>query len=635
MQPIILERIVHKVYNGYRIIAVCISKIFDERKYSFIKALSDHAGKAGYRLFIYHTCSDLYWQTKAEKGETAVFQLIDYDITDIVVTFEEGFFDAETLENIRTEAAAHGKPVVCIGAEHEGCINVTFDFKTGFEQVVRHVVESHGIKDVCLIAGLKGEKDSEERIGVYTKVLRENGIPFDEDRLYYGDYWSAPTIKAVRKMIGKNDVPRAVICANDMMAITAGAELQKQGYRIPEDVIITGFDGSVEAKYCTPMLTTCECSYDNMSEMLIKLFEDILAGKTVEKDISVNYSLDISQSCGCIAEAIQINTGEHIRKLRDRFNRYQDEERVLYETSSEFMTCDSPEECSRILGDFDFDRTAVVINKECLDDTVNPVGNRREKAFDDEMCLLFCTESDINDLPKDFNKRSVIPWLDKALEAGDPLVISALCFTDIPQGYVCFYFPIRMEEYGKIPLYVNFLNTSIGSYRNVKYQKYMARHIEDIYKLDALTELYNRNGFYNALEKLERGETKYALVVSADVDGLKYINDHYGHEAGDYAIRAAAEAVNSVKLENKICGRFGGDELALFAYVNSDCGEQVKAQIAEYLSELNRKSGKPFALSASVGAAVSSADTDFDEIMKLSDKRMYEEKSRKPNRRRD
>ena len=89
-----------------------------------------------------------------------------------------------------------------------------------------------------------------------------------------------------------------------------------------------------------------------------------------------------------------------------------------------------------------------------------------------------------------------------------------------------------------------------------------------------------------------------------DVDGLKYINDNFGHEAGDYAIRAAANAIDSVSIENKVCGRFGGDELALFAIVDTDLSEQVKEEIKDKMAELNRRSGRSYVLSVSVGAAV-------------------------------
>lgn len=119
-----------------------------------------------------------------------------------------------------------------------------------------------------------------------------------------------------------------------------------------------------------------------------------------------------------------------------------------------------------------------------------------------------------------------------------------------------------------------------------------------------------------------------------DVDGLKYINDNFGHEAGDYAIRAAANAIDSVSIENKVCGRFGGDELALFAIVDTDLADQVKEEIKDKMAELNRRSGKSYVLSVSVGAAVAPVENFwFDDVMHIADKYMYEDKRQKPHNR--
>ena len=119
-----------------------------------------------------------------------------------------------------------------------------------------------------------------------------------------------------------------------------------------------------------------------------------------------------------------------------------------------------------------------------------------------------------------------------------------------------------------------------------------------------------------------------------DVDGLKYINDNFGHEAGDYAIRAAANAIDSVSIENKDCGRFGGDELALFAIVDTDLADQVKEEIKDKMAELNRHCGKSYVLSVSVGAAVAPVENFwFDDVMHIADKYMYEDKRLKPHNR--
>lgn len=102
------------------------------------------------------------------------------------------------------------------------------DYEAGFEQAVRHIIEYHGITDTAMIAGIEGKEHSEQRIMAYKKVLAENNLPFTDDMLSYGDYWSGPAQKAVEEMIARGHVPKAIICANDMMAITVCAVLSRK-----------------------------------------------------------------------------------------------------------------------------------------------------------------------------------------------------------------------------------------------------------------------------------------------------------------------------------------------------------------------------------------------------------------------
>ena len=620
--------------GNVKIIAVCMCKVYDERNYNFIKTLNSFAVENDYRLFVYHTCSDLYWKTLSEKGEQSVFELIDYNITDAVVTFEEGVYAEDVMTKIRMDAAEYGKPVISVGVEHDDCISIKFDYAKGFEQVVRHVIEQHGVRDIGFIAGRKGEGNSEERTAVFRKILEEHDIPFRNDVFYYGDYWSAPTLKAVDDMIEGNKIPRAIVCANDMMAIAAGAEFQRRGYKIPEDIIITGFDGSEESKFCTPMLTTSGCSYDDTAKTIIDAISKALTGEKTEKIYTVDYDLSVENSCGCKPSIEQINTGEYIRILRDRMNRYQDEERVLYELAVNIMNCETPKTLAALLKEYNFGDVAVVVNGDFFDERKAPGISNRESLFDDEMILLRSLAVEDRNIPQHFDRTSIIPDIENIMNYKVPLIFSVLAHIGIPLGYVCFYYHVQLSEYFKIPLYVNSLNTALGSFRSVTYQKYMTKHIEEMYRHDMLTGLYNRTGFYNALEALPRRNDQLALVVSVDVDGLKYINDNFGHEAGDYAIRAAAAALESVSIENKVCGRFGGDELALFAIVDTDLAEQVKEEINDKMAELNRRSGKSYVLSASVGVAVAPVENFwFDDVMHIADKYMYEDKRQKPHNR--
>ena len=352
------------------------------------------------------------------------------------------------------------------------------------------------------------------------------------------------------------------------------------------------------------MLTTSGCSYDDTAKTIIDVISKALAGEKPEKIYTVDYDLSVENSCGCEPSVEQINTGEHIRILRDRMNRYQDEERVLYELAVNIMNCETPKTLATLLKEYAFGDMAVVVNGDFFDERKDPRVSNREPLFSDKMILLRSRAVEDRDIPQPFDRTNIIPDIENIMDYKVPLIFSALAHIGVPLGYACFYFPAQLNEYFKIPLYVNSLNTALGSFRSVTYQKYMTKHIEEMYRHDMLTGLYNRTGFYNALETLPRRNDQLALVVSVDVDGLKYINDNFGHEAGDYAIRAAANAIDSVSIENKVCGRFGGDELALFAIVDTDLAEQVKKEIKDKMAELNRRSGKSYVLSVSVGAAV-------------------------------
>ena len=69
----------------YKIAALCISRIHDDSSYRIITELNKALTEIGYRLLVYHTCSDLYWKTPSDAGEITVYDLIDMRITDVLI----------------------------------------------------------------------------------------------------------------------------------------------------------------------------------------------------------------------------------------------------------------------------------------------------------------------------------------------------------------------------------------------------------------------------------------------------------------------------------------------------------------------------------------------------------------------
>lgn len=151
---------------------------------------------------------------------------------------------------------------------------------------------------------------------------------------------------------------------------------------------------------------------------------------------------------------------------------------------------------------------------------------------------------------------------------------------------------------------------------------------------DELTGLYNRRGFLTLAEqqlRLERhsGTARGLALIFADMDGLKRINDTFGHEAGSEALKTLSTLLKSVIREADIAARWGGDEFVILSIGSDDQStEMMIERIRERLNEYNLYSGKPYRVECSLGfARVNLSDNrSFEDIIAEADARMYEEK---------
>lgn len=615
--------------KGYKIIALCLAAIQDASSISFITELNDKLNKQGYRLFIYNMSTDMAWSDNIKDSETLVFDLIDYSIVDMVVIMDEKIKSRTVTEYIISNAKAGGVPVIVVDGQCDGCASVRFDYRTGFEEIVRHVMEKHRPGTLHFMAGKRGNPFSEERLEIFAMILREYGIAFDrESMVSYGDFWARPTIKATQRLIDSGDMPKAIICANDIMAINVVALLKKNGYRVPEDVIITGFDGIEEIHLTEPRITTSFCDFRELAGTVIDL---IHKGAPAGKYYALPRMM-ISESCGC-AYGSKIDILDDFSQLNSRFYRYQDDNHVLTQIAEDMQGCRDIEEVPAMMGHRVMNHMCCFLNQWCTDDSVNPMTIHQED-FDDEMYILYNAEAPKPFIPMKFARRSIIPNLDVLLERTHPLIFMELDFMNVAFGYVCFcYKSCDNTDYTKIPQIVSAVNMGIGGLLNKRYQNYLTSQIEHIYIHDSLTGLYNRLGFNREFEKMTkrvRKEEGIVTVVLADLDGLKGINDNYGHAAGDNAIHTVAQALKDSCPQEALCVRFGGDEMLAVMEGDYDIGG-IREKMKNWLEEYNSRAGNPYTVSASLGILITNEteDLEFEDLLKRADALMYQEKRRK------
>lgn len=213
----------------YKIIGICTSCVQSDYVRDIVSSISRKGVKEGYKVLLFNTFCDLYHNISYNHGEASIFDLINYDILDVLIIMPEAIKRDSISNEISKRAHEHGVPVICVDSTMDNCCSVTFNYSDVFEKIVRHVIEFHGCRRVNFIAGVKGNAFSEERIEAYKKVLAENGIEFEPERLGYGDFWDMPTKGVLEKFLESSlEFPQAIICANDAMAIAACSILRER-----------------------------------------------------------------------------------------------------------------------------------------------------------------------------------------------------------------------------------------------------------------------------------------------------------------------------------------------------------------------------------------------------------------------
>ncbi len=172
-----------------------------------------------------------------------------------------------------------------------------------------------------------------------------------------------------------------------------------------------------------------------------------------------------------------------------------------------------------------------------------------------------------------------------------------------------------------------------GASVDVTDRKHLEDRLRGLSLVDELTGLYNRRGFMKLAElqlKIANRARSRLLQIFADVDGLKQINDRFGHEEGDLALIEVARILRQTFRESDVLARIGGDEFAILAADVQDGGAKVcAARLMDKLETHNlSKPDRQYRLSVSVGIAHydPAGPCSIEELLSRSDALMYENK---------
>jgi diguanylate cyclase (GGDEF)-like protein len=187
------------------------------------------------------------------------------------------------------------------------------------------------------------------------------------------------------------------------------------------------------------------------------------------------------------------------------------------------------------------------------------------------------------------------------------------------------YRNVRVDEPGQ-PSYV------LGHAQDVTELRDVQEQLRQLAMTDDLTALHNRRGFFingmRLLVDVVRQE-KGAALFYVDIDGLKRINDTYGHDAGSALIVSTADVLKNSFRAADVLARIGGDEFVALAHLHSELDvETLCARLREHLRDFNAARTRPYEVDLSIGATLvdDPADQNLEEFIARADAAMYRDK---------
>ena len=631
--------------KDYKVIAVVIGEFSATDPAQYLKIFAETCQENHCRAVFFATKTDLYYGNKNDELESHIFDLICVERFDAVVILVETFKGRNRFDALIARANAAGTPVIAVDRKLPGCVNVMFDYREAFRQVMEHMVADHGYRRINFMNGRKNDVYSDERLEVYREVLEEHGIAYDERRVYYGQFWEKPTHREMERMLQEwEELPEAIVCANDAMAIAVNDFLKKKGYRVPEDVATTGFDGLKLGEYCSPRITT---GVHDIQELIQQVYDCVWnVDKTKEqKHFYVPGRLSIGCSCGCDGlKPYQVGT--EMVKMRDDLHRESEflnsmNEMIpvlTYDTTFEDAINAVFERVKPVYYDKIWLCSNLAEEEKGIyrqkQDMWEQLGNSSKTIYSDNLWWIFSdwNEKTVQMADENFvNREDLIPDLTDVLDQYSSVLVTAMHLSEETTGYMAMV--CDMEKF-----WVSAYSSFITSFRYIIELKKEQANVLHAYMSDPLTGLYNRLGFFECMKQLLKQHTKGKLaLISMDLDGLKYINDTFGHAAGDEAIGTFGRMIRE-SATGRLSTRIGGDEflVTVFDAQAQQMAEEIAQKLQEKLASYNKDAHKPYVLEASIGIYTDCIqEHSIDFFMKKADALMYQNKQQHKNRRRD
>ncbi len=470
-------------------------------------------------------------------------------------------------------------PIVVTGAKLEGFPCVDTCVRTDVEDIVRHLMEVHGFRDIVLLTGGKEYETSLERVDGYRAVLEEFGVPFDEEKVIYGNFWTTSGEALANEYIaGTRQLPEAIVCANDYMAYGLCDAFLAAGIAVPKDVTVVGYEYVGERFYHAPILTTYQRNRQATGAQAVRTLWELMTGEAVPP-ISLAGYMVLGDSCSCGADRKML-----CKELETtRREQFYSNLNLVGNFEQQLTTCRSIDDYVHTLQQFAYMIRDVKALHLCLYETwcnTDITGTPQ----DTEMMVYYriISQKNVADEPIYYRKYDLFPDEVPLSESGDVLYFCPIFFAGRELGYFLLQYDhpdcydIIFRDWLKIAtnaLEILRMKNDIGTLLE-------CRNLSEFH--DSVTGLYNLNGLEHELHMplKQASETDQLLLVMVRSE---LFQDSGSLEAQELSTRMDVELAEQLKKlgveVNAFCARLSSKRYLLAAV-----GEYTM-EMAQSLSE--------------------------------------------------
>lgn len=583
------------------------------------------------------------------KSEMNIYHLPDIKDFDAVVIIANGLDYLDICEDLHKKCVEAKVPFIMTGYKTDEGHFILSDNVVGTKQLIEYVVDKLGCKEIAFLAGGRNNIDSDIRMKVVREYLLSKGLYFpetmeeDDTRLYYSNWEHQGAIDYIINIVRKNAIPDIIICANDELAMVSCNALEAQGYKVPRDVMVTGFDNSYFSKIFFPSISSVDQRYDQLGAECANIIKGIFAGDNELKEVVVPSQFCPKESTGELPDS----DNEMVRRkagkteftdtsLDTSFSRkvYDIERNVL--ASQTFDEIHSQLKKSYELYEYYESNSFHIVLDERYRKSINDMQDHfRTYEYSESFDAVYSRENGVVYEPSVINRHQLVPNI-----------------VDMNKNRYFLFVPLHEHglTFGYMVLCDNIY--SINSKNGVK--KYedslsvtFARLVQNLRlndlnkklfvlsQTDSLTHVKNRTA-YNQKEKeydvriANNGSSLCFSIGVFDINNLKTINDTYGHERGDLYIQNSCQLLCHAYKHSPVF-RIGGDEFAVIL-TGEDQKNQYEILDAMY-AEIRRIQDTEEVIERRVSMAGGIAeynpetDTCFADVFKRADAVMYLKKS--------